>query len=53
MIIPGANNQSHATTTQTGHFLQEDKPHEIVKHIIKFIQDNPLPPQIKQIKSSL
>jgi len=53
MVIPGANNQAHATITEAGHFLQEDKPHEIVQHIIKFIKDNPLPPQSTQVKSSL
>jgi len=42
-IIPGAKNQAHATITQAGHFLQEDKPDEIVEHLIKFIKDNPLP----------
>jgi haloalkane dehalogenase len=53
MVIPGANNQAHATITQAGHFLQEDKPLEIVEHIIKFIKDNPLPSQSTQVKSSL
>ncbi len=53
MVIPGAENQQHATITQAGHFLQEDKPHEIVQHIIKFIQNNPLPSETTQIKSSL
>jgi haloalkane dehalogenase len=52
-IVPGAKNQAHATITEAGHFLQEDKPHEIVKHLIKFIEDNPLPPESSQIKSSL
>ncbi|CAF1100356.1 unnamed protein product [Rotaria sordida] len=42
-MIPGAKNQPHATITQAGHFLQEDKPHDIVEHLIKFIQNNPLP----------
>jgi len=42
MLIPGANNQSHAIINQAAHFLQEDKPHEIVKHLIQFINDNPL-----------
>ncbi|CAF0965617.1 unnamed protein product [Adineta steineri] len=41
-MIPGAKNQSHTTITDAGHFLQEDKPHEIVEHLIKFIKDNPL-----------
>ncbi|CAF3521797.1 unnamed protein product [Rotaria sp. Silwood1] len=43
MSIPGANGQAHAMITQAGHFLQEEKPHEIVEHLIKFINDNPLP----------
>jgi haloalkane dehalogenase len=43
MSIPGANGQPHTIITQAAHFLQEDKPHEIVKHLIKFINDNPLP----------
>ena len=42
LLIPGAKNQAHATITKAGHFLQEDKPHEIVQHLIKFITDNPL-----------
>jgi len=42
MMIPGAKNQAHAVITKAGHFLQEDKPHEIVEHLIKFIDDNPL-----------
>ena len=29
-VIPGAKNQAHTTITQAGHFLQEDKPQEIV-----------------------
>lgn len=43
MMIPGAKNQAHAVITQARHFLQEDKPQEIVEHLIKFIHDNPLP----------
>jgi haloalkane dehalogenase len=43
MLVPGAKNQAHAIITQAGHFLQEDKPDEIVEHIIKFINGNPLP----------
>ncbi|CAF3358219.1 unnamed protein product, partial [Rotaria sp. Silwood2] len=42
MLIPGANGQAHAIITQAGHFLQEEKPQEIVEHLIKFINDNPL-----------
>lgn len=51
--IPGARNQSHTIITEAGHFLQEDKPHEIVKHIIKFIKDNPLPLEKLQLNSHL
>ncbi|CAF2058741.1 unnamed protein product [Rotaria magnacalcarata] len=43
MLIPGAKNQAHATIIHAGHFLQEDKPHDIVQHLVKFINDNPLP----------
>jgi len=52
-MIPGAKNQAHTVITQGGHFLQEDKPEEIVKHIIQFIEDNPLPSGSTQLKSSL
>ena len=41
-IIPGAKDQGHATITGGGHFLQEDKPQEIVEHLIRFIEKNPL-----------
>jgi haloalkane dehalogenase len=41
-MIPGAQNQPHSIITDGGHFLQEDKPHEIVEHLIKFIQNNPV-----------
>ncbi|CAF1580648.1 unnamed protein product, partial [Didymodactylos carnosus] len=43
MAVPGAKNQAHSIITQSGHFLQEDKPNDIVEHLIKFIEDNPLP----------
>ena len=52
-MVPGAKNQAHATITEAGHFLQEDNPHEIVQHLIKFIKDNPLPRGTPQIKSSI
>lgn len=42
--IPGAKNQPHTTITEAGHFLQEDKPKEIVEHLIRFIKANPLLP---------
>ena len=41
-MIPGTKNQAHATITNAGHFLQEDKPQEIVEHLIRFIEKNPL-----------
>ncbi|CAF1378160.1 unnamed protein product [Adineta ricciae] len=41
-MIPGTKNQPHTTITEAGHFLQEDKPHEIAEHLIKFIKNNPL-----------
>lgn len=53
MIIPGAENQPHAIIKQAGHFLQEDKPREIVEHLIKFIDKNPLPSKKSIVKSSL
>jgi haloalkane dehalogenase len=52
-MVPGAKNQAHAVITEAGHFLQEDKPHEIVEHLIKFIKDNPLPRESQQLKSSI
>lgn len=42
ILVPGTENQEHATITEAGHFLQEDKPHEIVEHLIKFIKANPI-----------
>jgi haloalkane dehalogenase len=53
MMILGAKNQAHATITEAGHFLQEDKPHEIVKHLIKFIEGNPLLSELSKLTSSL
>jgi haloalkane dehalogenase len=35
--IPGAANQSHATITGAGHFLQEDKGEELANVIVEFI----------------
>ena len=40
--IPGAKGQKHSIIKQGGHFLQEDQPNDICKHIILFIKDNPL-----------
>lgn len=41
-MIPGAKDQAHATIVQAGHFLQEDKPNDIVQHLLRFIEQNPL-----------
>jgi haloalkane dehalogenase len=35
--IPGAKNQVHSTIPQAGHFLQEDKAHEIVEFDMIFL----------------
>lgn len=41
-LVPGATGQSHHTVVDGGHFIQEDKPAELVKHIHQFILSNPL-----------
>lgn len=48
-MIPGTKNQAHATITNAGHFLQEDKPQEIVEHLIRFIEKNPLDVEISKL----
>lgn len=40
-LIPGAEGQSHTTTTGAGHFLQEDRGEELARTVIAFIADNP------------
>ncbi len=39
--IPGANGQPHRIIANAGHFLQEDKPEELVALILAFIAANP------------
>jgi len=37
-LIPGAADQPHVTIREAGHFLQEDKPHQLVEVIDSFIE---------------
>ena len=39
--IPGAQGQKHTIITGAAHFLQEDKPEELVALLRQFIADNP------------
>ena len=39
--IPGARNQKHVTIEGAGHFLQEDKPGELAKAVLDFVDGNP------------
>mmetsp|Transcript_2318 Transcript_2318/g.3625 ORF Transcript_2318/g.3625 Transcript_2318/m.3625 type:complete len:157 (+) Transcript_2318:1-471(+) len=41
--VPGAQGRSHCIIEDAGHFLQEDKPQELVAHLKKFILENPVP----------
>ncbi|MGI8662247.1 MAG: haloalkane dehalogenase [Acidimicrobiales bacterium] len=43
LLIPGANGQAHATITDAGHFLQEDKGEALAAVIVEFIAANPIP----------
>ena len=45
--VAGTKNQAHTTITNAGHFLQEDKPQDILHHIIRFIEDHPLTTHIQ------
>jgi haloalkane dehalogenase len=38
-LVPGTKGQSHVTITEAGHFLQEDKPLELVELIDGFIRN--------------
>lgn len=38
--VPGAARQPHASIRDAGHFLQEDKPAELVEHLGRFIANN-------------
>ena len=37
-LIPGAADRPHVTIREAGHFLQEDKPHQLVEVIDSFIE---------------
>ncbi len=37
--VPGAAGQAHVTIASAGHFLQEDKGHELAELVIRFIAD--------------
>ena len=39
--VPGAKEQPHTTIKDGAHFIQEDKPQELVDILDKFIKDNP------------
>ena len=39
--LPGAKGQAHTMIKDGAHFIQEDKPEELVTILAKFIQDNP------------
>lgn len=41
-LIPGTKGQNHTTIIDGGHFIQEDKPQELVSHLHDFITSNPL-----------
>ena len=38
--VPGAKNQKHTTVDGGAHFIQEDKPEELVRIMLEFIKDN-------------
>lgn len=42
--VPGAAKQPHAVTRGAGHFLQEDKGHELAQQIADFISSTPFQP---------
>jgi len=37
-LVPGANHNDHVTIEQAGHFLQEDKPHELVEVLLQLME---------------
>lgn len=37
-LVPGAKGQAHTKIMNAGHFLQEDKPEELVDHLDRFIK---------------
>jgi len=49
-LVPGAQGQKHTLIKGGGHFIQEDRPEELVSHIIEFVNDNPLVQIVLQAK---
>lgn len=45
--VPGARGQPHHTIRDAGHFLQEDKPEELVQHLLQFIRSTRATPAPK------
>ncbi len=41
--VPGAKDQPHVTVAGGGHFIQEDRPEELVRLLTAFIESNPTP----------
>lgn len=39
--VPGAKGQAHTLIENGAHFIQEDKPQELVDILVQFIKDNP------------
>eukprot|EP00469_Lotharella_globosa_P010366 CAMPEP_0167788526 /NCGR_PEP_ID=MMETSP0111_2-20121227/10093_1 /TAXON_ID=91324 /ORGANISM="Lotharella globosa, Strain CCCM811" /LENGTH=152 /DNA_ID=CAMNT_0007680421 /DNA_START=218 /DNA_END=676 /DNA_ORIENTATION=+ len=46
-LVPGAKGQKHVKIKGGGHFIQEDRPDELVRRIIAFVNDNPLPAKLR------
>jgi len=42
--VPGTRDQSHAVISGAGHFIQEDRGHELADLVARFIAANPLTP---------
>ncbi|HUY64541.1 MAG TPA: haloalkane dehalogenase [Acidimicrobiales bacterium] len=40
-LVPGTKGQDHTTIAGGGHFLQEDRGHELAKAVIDFVHTNP------------
>ncbi len=40
--VPGAQGQPHTTITDGSHFIQEDQPEELVRHLTDFIEASPV-----------
>ncbi len=40
-IVPGAKDQPHTIVERGAHFIQDDRPEEVSRLLIQFIQDNP------------